>query len=150
MIIRSYEVKKNKESFLKNNLFLLYGENLGLKKDIRDLIISQIKQKDDDIEIISLYESEITKDNEIFYNTVYSGSLFSSKKIITIYDSSDKLIELANDVCDKYPENIFLIFISDILEKKSKLRNFFETNKRTICVPCYSDSEKDLETRTER
>ena len=26
-----------------------------------------------------------------------------------------------------------------------KFAVFFETNKRTICVPCYSDSEKDLE-----
>ena len=32
-----------------------------------------------------------------------------------------------------------------ILEKKSKLRNFFETSKKTICIPCYLDSEKELE-----
>jgi len=31
------------------------------------------------------------------------------------------------------------------LEKKSKLRNFFETSINTICNPCYLDSEKDLE-----
>ena len=31
------------------------------------------------------------------------------------------------------------------LKKKSKLRNFFEINKKTICIPCYLDSEKDLE-----
>ena len=30
------------------------------------------------------------------------------------------------------------------MEKKSKLRNFFEKNKKTICIPCYLDSEKDL------
>ena len=35
--------------------------------------------------------------------------------------------------------------ITGILEKKSKLRYFFETNKKTICVPCYLDSQKDLE-----
>ena len=145
MIIRSYEVKKNKENFLKNNLFLLYGENLGLKKDIKDLIISEIKQKDNNIEIISLYESEITKDEKIFYNAIYSGSLFSNKKIITIYDSSDKLIETVNDVCDKYPENIYLIFFSDVLEKKSKIRNFFEKNKKTTCIACYLDNERDLQ-----
>ena len=29
------KLKKNKSYFTKNNLFLLYGENLGLKKDIR-------------------------------------------------------------------------------------------------------------------
>ena len=34
--------------------------------------------------------------------------------------------------------------MSKRLEKKSKLRNFFEKNKKTICVPCYLDNEKDL------
>ena len=38
MIIKSYEIKKKKSNFLKNNFFLLYGENLGLKKDIKDFI----------------------------------------------------------------------------------------------------------------
>ena len=38
-----------------------------------------------------------------------------------------------------------MIFFSDILEKKSKLRNFFELDKKTICIPCYLDSERDLE-----
>ena len=38
MIIKSYEIKRNKSIYLKNNFFLLYGENLGLKKDIKELI----------------------------------------------------------------------------------------------------------------
>ena len=33
MIIKSYEIKKNKSNLAKSNFFLLYGENLGLKKD---------------------------------------------------------------------------------------------------------------------
>jgi len=36
MIIKSYEIKKNKLNILENNLFLLYGENFGLKKDIKN------------------------------------------------------------------------------------------------------------------
>ena len=45
MIIKSYEVRKNKSNLLKNNLFLLYGENLGLKKDIKNYITNEIIQK---------------------------------------------------------------------------------------------------------
>ena len=44
MIIKSYEVKKNKSNLIKNNFFLLYGENLGLKKDIKDCITTEINQ----------------------------------------------------------------------------------------------------------
>ena len=130
MIIKSYEVKKNKPSFL---------------KDIKKFIITEIKQKDESIEILSLYESEILENDENFYNFVYSGSLFGNKKIITIYESTDKIIEKISDIYKKYSENIYLIFFSEILEKRSKLRNFFEKNEKTICIPCYLDNEKDLE-----
>ena len=37
-----------------------------------------------------------------------------------------------------------MIIFADILEKKSKLRNFFETNTKTLSIPCYLDSENDL------
>ena len=144
MIIKSYEVKKNTLNLFKYNFFLLYGENVGLKKDIRDIIKIAIKQKNDNIEILSLHESEVLDNEDNFYNFVYSGSLFSNKKIITIYEATDKIIQKISDIYDKYTENIFLIIFSEILEKKSKLRNFFEKNKKTICIPCYLDSEKDL------
>jgi len=123
---------------------LLYGENLGLKKDIRKFIKSGIEKKDNNVEILFLYESEILDNEENFYNFIYSGSLFGNKKIITIYEATDKIIKKISDIYDKYPDNVFLIIFSEILEKKSKLRNFFEANKKTICIPCYLDSEKDM------
>ena len=150
MIIKSYEIQKNISNFSKYNFFLLYGENVGLKKDISDIIKKVIKQKNDDIEFLPLYETEILDDEENFYNSIYSGSLFSNKKIITIFDTTDKIIKKISDVYNKYHmENTFFIIFSGILEKKSRLRNFFETNKKTICIPCYLDSRKDLEIITQ-
>ena len=98
MIIKSYEVKKNKSIFLKNNFFLLYGENFGFKKDIKNFITSELKQKNDSLEISSLYESEILDNEENFFNLIYSGSLFSQKKIINIYESTDKIVKKIDDV----------------------------------------------------
>tara|TARA_X000001036_G_scaffold408637_1_gene419051 strand:- start:321 stop:575 length:255 start_codon:yes stop_codon:yes gene_type:complete len=80
MIIKSYEVKKNLTKFLEYNFVLLYGENEGLKKEIKNLITLNIKKKDGDAEVISFYENEIINNEENFYNTIYSGSLFSKKK----------------------------------------------------------------------
>ena len=145
MIIKSYEVQKNESNLSKYNFFLLYGENFGLKKDIKDIIKIAIKQKDDSLEMLSVYETEIFDNEENFYNSIYSGSLFSNKKIITIFDATDKIMKKIDSVYDTYTENVFLVIISGILEKKSKLRNFFETSKKTICIPCYLDSQKDLE-----
>jgi len=145
MIIKSYELQKNQSNLYKYNFFLLYGENFGLKKDLKDIIKSAIGQKNDSIEILSIYESEIIDNEENFYNSIYSGSLFSNKKIIMISEATDKIIKKINNIYDSNAENVFLVIISGILEKKSKLRNFFETNKKTICIPCYLDSPKDLE-----
>tara|TARA_B100000029_G_scaffold325167_1_gene317647 strand:- start:339 stop:926 length:588 start_codon:yes stop_codon:yes gene_type:complete len=144
MIIKSYEIQKNKENFTKNNFFLLYGENQGLKKDIKKIIKNTIDQNKDGAEILSLYEDEIIKNENCLYDFVYSGSLFSNKKIITIFEATDSITKKITDIYEKYPEDVFVIIFSGILEKKSKLRNFFEKNKKTICIPCYLDNERDL------
>jgi DNA polymerase III subunit delta len=148
MIIKSYELKK-KTDLLKNNFFLLYGENSGLKKDIRELIKLQVTQKDEKVEFISLYENEIIDNEDNFYNFAYSGSLFSSTKLITIYEATDKIIKKIEDVLEKKPENTYFLIFSEILDKKSKLRNLFEKGKNTICIACYLDNERDLETITQ-
>ena len=145
MIIKSYEVRKNKSNLFKNNLFLLYGENLGLKKDIKNYITNEIKQNGN-IEISSIYENEIINNEDNFFNSIYSGSLFSQKKIITIYEATDKIIDKIKNIFEKYSKDTYLIFFSNTLDKKSKLRNFFEKEKELICIPCYLDNERDLET----
>ena len=145
MIFKSYEVQKTVSELLKNNLFLLYGENFGLKKDIKSAIKIAIEQKNESLEMLSVYEPEILSNEENFYNSFYSGSLFSNKKIITIFDATDKIMKKIDSIYESHAENVFLIILAGILEKKSKLRNFFETNKKTICIPCYLDSPKDLE-----
>jgi DNA polymerase III subunit delta len=145
MIVKSYEIKKKKLNLEVNNFILLYGENLGLKKDIKNYLTKEIKKKEDNIENLSFYENEIINNEETFFNAAYSGSLFSEKKIITINESSDKIFKKINDVFERGPKNVFFIVISDVLEKKSKLRDFFEKSKNTICIPCYLDNEKDLQ-----
>ncbi|MDC0232190.1 DNA polymerase III subunit delta [Pelagibacteraceae bacterium] len=146
MILKSYEIKKNKIGTLKNNLFLVYGENLGLKKDIKNFITSELKQKNGDLEILSFYENEIINNKDNFFNSVYSGSLFSKKKIITINETTDKIIDVIKYVHEKCSEDIYLIFVSNILDKKSKIRTLFEKENELTCIACYLDNEKDLAT----
>tara|TARA_Y100001960_G_scaffold3423_1_gene3774 strand:+ start:2370 stop:3389 length:1020 start_codon:yes stop_codon:yes gene_type:complete len=145
MIAKSYEIEKKPENFLNYNLFLLYGENSGLKKDIRESIKIAIEKKNKDMEYLSFYENEINDNEDNFYNSIYAGSLFGNKKIITISNGSDKIIKQIEDITSKYPENIFIIIYADVLEKKSKLRTFFEKNSKLLCIPCYLDNFRDLE-----
>ena len=55
MIVKSYEIKKNKNLLKKNNFYLLYGENFGLKKDIKNFITTELKRDNSELEFLSLY-----------------------------------------------------------------------------------------------
>ena len=98
MILKSFEIKKNQSIFLKHNFFLLYGENFGLKKDIKEFIKSQIEKNESNVEILSFYENEIINNEENFFNSILSGSLFSSKKIIIIIINNRYII-----IISKFP-----------------------------------------------
>tara|TARA_B100002051_G_scaffold232120_1_gene230659 strand:+ start:1759 stop:2769 length:1011 start_codon:yes stop_codon:yes gene_type:complete len=141
MIAKSYEISKKPSFYFKYNLFLLYGENEGLKKEIK-FLIAKNKQ---DAELLSFYENNIISDKEKFYNTIYSASLFTKEKIIIINGASDKIFNEIEEISEKFPVGVCMIIISNILDKKSKLRNFFEKEKQTLCVPCYLDNNRDLE-----
>ena len=145
MILKSYEVQKNTLNTFKSNTFLFYGENQGLKIEIKNSIIEKIKKENANIEQQILYENDINDNEENFYNSIFSGSLFSEKKVITINNCTDKILTKIEAIVEKNLKNTFLILFSDILDKKSKLRNFFEKEKKVICVPCYLDSDEDLE-----
>ena len=94
MIIKSYEVIKKK---LDNyNLYLFYGENIGLKKDLIKLIINIKEKKIGKHKSFEFEEEEILKNPSNFYNLIFSGSLFDQKKIIKINRASDKLFNLIN------------------------------------------------------
>ena len=143
MIIKNYEIKKSLSSFLEKKIFLIYGENYGLKKDIKKIIFSKLEKKDP--EYLSLSEEEIIKNEEAFYNFVNLKSLFNNQKILVVNNVTDKITKYVKYIDDTKLEDILIIFFAEILEKKSKLRNLFEASKKNICIPCYYDTEKDLE-----
>ena len=101
MIIKSFDILKNSTNFLKHNFFLLYGENTGLKKDIRWSIKTAIEKNNSNVELLSLYEIDIISNEENFYNSIYSGSLFSNTKIITISNATDKIVKQLEDAVNK-------------------------------------------------
>ena len=145
MIVKSYEIQKNLSKFINYNLFLLYGENEGLKKEIKENFKKLLNKRKNTTEVLSFYENNINENEDNFYNTIFSGSLFSNKKIIIINDATDKIVEKIEAISEKNLENIYFIIFASVLEKKSKLRNFFEKSSISLCIPCYLDNNRDLE-----
>ena len=56
--------------------------------------------------MLSVYETEILDNEENFYNSIYSGSLFSDKKIITISSGTDNILNLIKDTVRLYLDYI--------------------------------------------
>jgi len=136
MIIKSFET--NKINFNNSNLLLLYGKNEGLKNYITKDII---KEKNN---VFSYDEKEILDNLNFFFETVLSKSLFEKEKIIIIKRATDKIIKIIEEIYSKNLEEIFILINADTLEKKSRLRSFFEKDKKCICVAFYPDTDQTL------
>ena len=51
---------------------------------------------------------------------------------------------MIDDIVNKDVSDIAIILKSNVLEKKSKIRIFFEKNSNTVCVPFYEDNHQTL------
>ena len=136
MILKSFEVKKINQNI--NHLILFYGKNEGLKNDA---INTLFKDKN---RITNYEEKEILDNENNFIESILSKSLFDQEKIIIIKRATDKILKIIEILNSKNLKDITVIINSDILEKKSKLRSFFEKNKKCICVPFYPDTNQTL------
>ena len=136
MIIKSYEI--NKVNLDKVELILLYGRNEGLKSKITNDIF---KNKDE----INVYdEKEILSNPNQFIEDSINKSLFVPQKKIIIKRVSDKILKIIEEIYNKDINDIKIILNAGSLEKKSKLRSFFEKSKETLCIAFYPDSEQTL------
>ena len=71
-------------------------------------------------------------------------SFFENKKLIIVSRTSEKIIKLVEEILNKNIDDITLILNSNRLEKKSKLRVFFEKEKQVVVIPFYSDDFKTM------
>ncbi len=137
MIIKTFEI--NKKKIDKQNFFLVYGENEGLKREV-----IQNLQKNFNGNIDNYDEAQILVDKEIFYEKIFNQSFFDKEKIIIVNRCSEKIYELIENILEKNISGTKIILNANILEKKSKLRNLFEKNEELIVIPTYKDTSLSL------
>jgi DNA polymerase-3 subunit delta len=136
MILKSFEIKKINLNI--HHLVLFYGKNEGLKNEALDSLIKDKKN-------ISKYEEKEILDNENnFIENILSKSLFEQKKFIIIKRTTDKILKILEILHLKNLEDTTIILNSDNLEKKSKLRSFFEKDRTLVCIPFYPDNDQTL------
>ena len=135
MIYKSYLIEKNINS-IKENVILFYGENYGIKKDFRE----KIRKTNKDSEFLLFDQKNILENSSILYNELYNTSLFEKNKVLFLENVNDRILDVIQDVHLNLDNQKIYLF-SDILEKKSKLRNFFEKSDKCAVIPCYIDNE---------
>ncbi len=136
MIIKSFEIKKI--NLDKTPFVLLYGKNEGLKSQIKIELLKNKKITQ------NFEEKEIIDNSNNFTESLYTKSLFENEKLIIINRATDKIFKILSEVFDRRIENLIIIIDADNLEKKSKLRSFFEKDKNCICIPFYPDTVQIL------
>ena len=135
MIFKSYILEKDLKIINNHSVFLFYGENHGLKKDFKE----NLKELNKNNEVINLFQSDVIKNKNILINEISNKSLFNEKKVIFIDEINDKILEILEEVINHVEkENIFLF--ADILDKKSKIRDYFEKSKKIGITACYQDN----------
>ncbi len=135
MIYKSYILEQNINA-IKEKIVLFYGENLGLKNDLKTKIINN----NNNSEILRYTQEDLIKNEHILINEIENISLFEKSKIFFIENVSDKLLTLIQETENIISDRRIFLF-ADFLDKKSKLRGYIEKSKNCACVPCYEDSE---------
>ena len=134
MILKSFQI--NKINLSKNKFILFHGKNENLKNtSIKELT----KNKK---EILFYDEKEILIDPSSFIESTLSRSFFEDEKLIVVKRASDKIFKIVEEITSKNIEDLIIIIDTESLDKKSKLRNFFEKNH--ICVAFYQDNLQTL------
>ena len=134
MILKYFEL--NKLNLKNTNFILLHGKNEGYKEEEIIKITNKfnIKAKNYD-------EKQVIDNTEEFFANNLNKSLFDSDKIIIINRCTDKITKIVEELIDRNISDITFILNSEALDKRSKLRNFFEKSKnKLVSVAFYPDN----------
>ena len=138
MIIKQFDIKNKIDKKIKYYLF--HGVNRGLIEETINTIFKKKFSKN----IINYDELEILNNVDNFKENIFNKSLFESTKTVIISRATDKIFLHLKDIIENDPDDICLIINSSILDKKSKLRNFFEKQRNTISSAFYEDNYQSL------
>ncbi len=137
MICKFYEIIKHKE---KVNFYLLYGENEGQKQDVIQANFTKFTKEN----TYKYSEKDVIENKQTFLENIYSKSFFENEKLILISDVSDKILNLIEEIVASNTNDVVIILIAKRLDKKSKIRNYFEKEKNVLIIPFYEDTPQTL------
>lgn len=144
MIIKHTEISRNFDK--KINFYLLYGVNTGIIDEVSNNIINYKNSKN----IFNYDEDEIISNIDGFKDSILNKSFFEDDRLVIINRGSDKILWIIEDLILKKITDVTILIKANSLEKRSKLRIFFEKNKEALCIPFYEDDHRTLITMAQK
>jgi len=138
MLIKINELKRFKKDSI--NFYLFHGPNTGLIEETINKLFKPIFPKN----IISYDETELLNNINIFKEEIFNKSFFDNEKFIIINRASNKILDLIEELIENKITDLKIIIKASTLDKKSKLRNYFEKNKSTVITAFYEDNYQSL------
>jgi len=126
MIIKSFILEKKISLADEYFVALFYGENIGMKDEIKD----QIKKHYKNSEKISFHQDEIIKNDKLLNEHAHNMSLFAKNKIIIINEVSDKIKNKITDIRKTKKRFKNISFCSKF---RKKINNEIVFRKREKC-----------------
>ena len=122
------------------NYYLFYGINIGLMDETINGLFKPIFAKN----IIKYDEEELLNNVHSFKEMIFNKSFFDNEKFIIINRCSNKILNIIEELVDSHIEGLKIIFKAGVLEKKSKLRSYFEKKKSLVITAFYEDNFQSL------
>jgi DNA polymerase III subunit delta len=142
--IEEFIEKINKELDIKGAL--VYGTDNGLislyYKRIAQKIVSNLN---DPFNVVQLSEDILKERPSVVFDEFLAMSMLGGRRLIIIKNAGNILSSTLKNIFKQKPNNDnFILITAENLDKKSNLRQFAETSKYFVAIPCYQDDKNKI------
>ncbi|MDD7909517.1 DNA polymerase III subunit delta [Pseudovibrio exalbescens] len=129
------------------SLVLVYGPDTGLVSERAGQLIKQVAgENDDPFSQVKLDGSDISNDPNRLIDEALTIPMFGGRRTIWVKDGSSKNIVPAVELLLKNPDQpSFIVIEAGDLKKTAPLRKKFESDKLAVALPCFPDTDKDVD-----
>ncbi|MEZ5691437.1 MAG: DNA polymerase III subunit delta [Rickettsiales bacterium] len=126
---------------------LIYGVDNGLVRDRSRSIIKSVlgSMAEDSFAKSEIAASDLSSDPAKLYDELSAVSMMCDKRVIVVYDATDKITKIIEEAENYLNKDTFLIITAGELQARSSLRGFFEKSKTLASLACYRDEAKDVQ-----
>jgi DNA polymerase-3 subunit delta len=126
---------------------LIYGTDAGqVRQRMQAMASSWLKGDEEPMARYELGAEQLKEDPAILADELAAMSLMCPRRVILVREAEDALLEPIQDALSRRaPENFLILYVTESLDAKSKLRLWAERAPEVGVIACYKDEGSGLE-----